>query len=258
MKIITLNTWGGRIHKPLLDFIRGHENVDVFCFQEVYNKAEGKESDYLEDAHDLHNDLNAILEGHNDFFAPHLEDWYGLSMFVNKKIKVKDSGEEFVYKHKDYYPEGNVGNHARNIQYIQIEHNSNNLTVINFHGLWTGKGKTDSEDRIKQSENIANFIKRVKGEVVLCGDFNLLPNTESIKILEDSGLKNLITENNIKSTRTSHYKKKDKFADYIFVSEGIKVKDFEVMSEEVSDHSPLYIEVEYDSIPSQSLSNQQS
>jgi endonuclease/exonuclease/phosphatase family metal-dependent hydrolase len=244
MKIITLNTWGGRIHKPLLDFVKEHKNTDVFCFQEVYNKAEGEEANYVEDAHDLHNDLNTILEGHNDFFAPHLKDWYGLSMFVNKEIGVRDSGEEFVYKFKGYIPEGESGRHARNIQYITTDYKGRPLTIINFHGLWNGQGKTDTEDRIKQSKNIANFVKKIEGEAILCGDFNLLPDTESIEIIENSGLRNLIKENNIKSTRTSHYKKEGGFADYMFVSKGVEVKDFKVMSEEVSDHSPLYIEVE--------------
>lgn len=80
--------------------------------------------------------------------------------------------------------------------------------------------------------------------MVLCGDFNLLPDTESIRIIEQARLKNLITENGIVSTRTSHYTRADKFADYIFVSQqNVEVKSFNVLPDEVSDHSPLVIEI---------------
>ena len=78
----------------------------------------------------------------------------------------------------------------------------------------------------------------------MCGDFNLLPSTESIKMFEDFDLINLIKENNIISTRTSFYKKEEKFADYVFVSKGIKVNEFKVLIDEISDHSPLLIDFE--------------
>ena len=87
-----------------------------------------------------------------------------------------------------------------------------------------------------------DFLKTVDGEVILCGDFNLLPDTESIKKFSDFGLRNLIYENNITSTRTSFYTKQDKFADYVFVSEGISVEEFKVLPDEVSDHSALYLD----------------
>jgi len=38
MRIITLNTWGGKIYEPLIDFFIKHkEETDVFCLQEVFN-----------------------------------------------------------------------------------------------------------------------------------------------------------------------------------------------------------------------------
>ncbi len=63
-----------------------------------------------------------------------------------------------------------------------------------------------------------------------------------MKKLEDFGLRNLIKEYGITSTRTSFYTKPEKFADYMLVSPGVEVKDFKVLPDEVSDHSPLYLE----------------
>jgi endonuclease/exonuclease/phosphatase (EEP) superfamily protein YafD len=55
---------------------------------------------------------------------------------------------------------------------------------------------------------------------------------------------NLIKKYDIKSTRTSFYKKPEKHADYIFVSDDIFVETFQVLSEEVSDHAALLVKFE--------------
>jgi endonuclease/exonuclease/phosphatase family metal-dependent hydrolase len=104
-------------------------------------------------------------------------------------------------------------------------------------------GKTDSEDRLNQSKNILNFLQSLNSEVVLAGDFNLLPETKSIKILEDYNLTNLIKKYDIKSTRTSFYDKNDKYADYIFLSQGVKENVFKVLPDEVSDHAAMYLDI---------------
>jgi endonuclease/exonuclease/phosphatase family metal-dependent hydrolase len=76
---------------------------------------------------------------------------------------------------------------------------------------------------------------------ILCGDFNLLPNTDSLTILEQ-GMRNLIKEYPVTSTRSRFYEKPDKFADYILVSPEVVVEDFQVLDEAVSDHLPLLLE----------------
>lgn len=141
-------------------------------------------------------------------------------------------------------PKGDVGHHARNIQYVKIDTKDGPRVIINFHGLWNGKGKGDSEDRLLQSDKIIDFIKKVSNPVVLCGDFNLLPETESLKKFEEMGLRNLIKENGITSTRTSLYTKPERYADYVFTSNDIKIKKFKVLPEEVSDHSALLLDFE--------------
>ncbi len=255
MKILSLNTWGGRAGKErLLSFLMEQsKDVDVFCLQEIwsapYTHLEGVNAGGLE----LKNrdtmvygkqEIADALSGHEYFFHPHHGNHYGLMMLVRKGMDILGSGDVFVYKDRGHIPEGDVGNHARNIQYVTFMHNGAQSTVINFHGLWNGKGKTDSDERILQSENIVRFIEQLNGEVVLNGDFNLLLDTDSIKILEEAGLRNLIREYGIISTRTSYYTKPEKFADYTFVSDGVKVIDFRVLTTEVSDHSPLLLEIE--------------
>ena len=253
MRIITLNTWGGRAGKEgLLNFFKEHSaTTDVFCLQEIwsapYEHLEGKSAGGMEIDNSKAmvyglQEISAVLPEFKTFFRPHHGDHYGLLMLVKDDFEVLEEGEEFVYKERGYVHEVDVGNHARNIQYVKINYNNKPLTVINFHGLWNGQGKNDSDDRLLQSQNIKNFIAKTAGDTVLCGDFNLLPTTQSLKIIEDAGLRNLIAEYGITSTRTSHYTKPEKYADYIFVSPNLNVTEFKVLPDEVSDHSPLLLD----------------
>jgi hypothetical protein len=93
----------------------------------------------------------SVLNDHQVYFRPHFEDNYGLAIYVRKGIKILDEGEIFVFKEKGHIPEGDMGKHARNLQYITFEQNGERLSVLNFHGLWNGKGKGDSEYKITDS-----------------------------------------------------------------------------------------------------------
>lgn len=257
MRVISLNTWGGRAGKDsLLDFFkRAAGATDIFCLQEIwsapYEHLQGHAAGGLEIDHDQImvyglQEISAAMPDYRPYFRPHHGDHYGLLMLVKKSLVVVEEGEVFVHKEKGFVPQGDVGNHARNIQYVTIQTAGGLQTVINFHGLWTGlgvgAGKKDNLERLEQSTKILEFIRALKHPFVLCGDFNLLPDTESIKMFEQAGLRNLVREYGITSTRTSFYTKPVKFADYAFVSSDIDLQDFRALPEEVSDHAPLQID----------------
>lgn len=241
MKLITLNTWGARIRDPFIKFIKEYQDIDIFCLQEVYDKAEGiMDADYPLVHHSLFSELHVLLPNHKGFFRPVLADVYGIAIFVKKGIKVIEEGEVSIHNNsqqKDF-----SGHHSRNLQWITLDLSGEVMTIANVHGLWNGKGKTDTPERILQSTTIKGFVDSVKGKKVLCGDFNLNPDTESIKILE-VGMKNLVKDYKIESTRTSLYTKPGKYADYIFISPEITEKIFKVLPDEVSDHSALFLEI---------------
>lgn len=254
MKLISLNTWGGRAGKEkLLAFFAAHKDVDVFCLQEIwsapYEYLEGCSAGGLSIEHSNimvygMQEISDLLESHTTYFKPHYLDNYGLMILVREDLNVISEGDVFVYKDMGYIPEGDAGFHARNVQFVTIKTKNGNRSILNFHGLWNGGGKGDSEDRLLQSDRIIQFIKTLSNPYVMCGDFNLLPNTQSIKKLEDLGLRNLIKEYSVISTRTSFYTKAEKFADYTLISKEIIIKDFKVLTDEISDHSPLYLEFE--------------
>jgi exonuclease III len=250
MKIITLNTWGGAAGlEPLLEFFKSHQDVDVFCLQEIFNGNKSFEQTEKEKSkrrvYDLLDKIQEVLPEHLHFFNPQLRDDYGIAIFAKKDLNIVAHGEFFIHKFKEFIPEGNLGLHARSLNYVTLNSGERLINIINIHGLWNGQGKTDTDDRIAQSEKIVAFISQLKGEMVLVGDLNLRLETESVKIIEASGLRNLIKEFNVPSTRTSLYKNKEleKFADYAFVSPEVNVKKFEVLPDEVSDHAPLLLEI---------------
>lgn len=246
MKIITLNIWGGRIHKPLLDFMQKNNDVDIFCLQETFHNATSLTKWDNEDSENIFQEIQDVLVKHTGYTALHVVGEWGLSMFIKNSIshgdvydmEVSPKENGYVFKVGDFNLQ-----FGQNIQYVNIVYNDEEITVINFHGLWNGRGKIDTDSRILQSKNIADFVSVNVLPCVLCGDYNLSPDTESLNILEKVLPKNLIKEYEVKNTRTSFYKKKNRFADYVLTDLNIKVKVFKVLSDEVSDHAALYLEI---------------
>lgn len=240
MRLITLNIWGGHIREPLLRFIRNHQNVDIFCFQEVYHNAQEKIS--TEDravSLNIFSDLQSLLPQHYAFFRPTVENIYGVSMFIKKDIDVMAEGDITIHDNPAYSGRGPT--HSRNLQWLECQIDQQRYAILNVHGLWNGKGKTDTPERIAQSQRIKNFISKMSIPKILCGDFNLRPDTESLKIIEE-GMTNLIKTHCVNSTRTNLYSKEEKFADYILTSSEIKINHFRVLADEVSDHAPLLLD----------------
>lgn len=245
MKLIALNVWGGKRRDDLGKFFARHSDTDIFCLQEVYSNAQGKDKYFWKQNVDLNHldTLKKQLSEYQCFYHPHLGDWWGLAMFIKKGINVVDSGEIYVHKEKGYnYDLEVLGHTAKNLQYTTLQTENGERTIINLHGLYTGKGKDDTHERVVQSQNIVAFLKTLETPYVLAGDFNLNPTTESLNLLEAHGMRNLIKEFGYTSTRTPLYEKEGKFADYVLVSGGIETLDFSVLPDVVSDHSPLYLE----------------
>jgi endonuclease/exonuclease/phosphatase family metal-dependent hydrolase len=244
MKLICLNTWGGKVKDELHDFIsKKAADTDIFCFQEVFDNALIARAGKLGNIDkNLYTIITKLLPGHNGYYAPSQDDDEGLAIFVKPHIKINEVDNVFVHRYRNAMESEDRTTLGRNIQYIQFSENDQEYTVINFHGLWNGAGKTDGPDRLNQSQKIREFIEtKAKGKVILVGDFNLEPNTESVAILE-KGMHDLIKEYGITSTRSHYHKWPSKFADYAIVSNDLHVIRFEVLQDPVSDHLPLLLE----------------
>ena len=172
MKLITLNTWGGKIYQPLLEFIGKNEDVDIFCFQEIFHNLDEKTStaDLIvadNACKKLFNSIEEILKNHEGYFCPVHGASYGLATFVKKNIQVAEVGNVLLYKNENFDPNDDFSDHDRKLQWVKI-HNDKDTIIMNVHGHWTGKGKKDNPIRLRQSKQISKlWPKGLRKELTL-------------------------------------------------------------------------------------------
>ncbi len=247
MKLVSLNTWGCRITEPLFDFIRNNsESVDIFCFQEILKDGSGVST--RGEIKSGYEDISRLLPEHTGYFSEYGEGGYygesskaldfkfGIACFVRSNIKQSfGNGITLIDPARnwsDYSGRFAVGT-ALSVQ-------AGDYAVINVHGLWQGSIKGDTEAKMEQSKKIIDLADKTEGKKIICGDFNLLPDTKSIKMLDDK-YENLIRKYEIKDTRGSLYTKDLRYSDYAFTDTNIIVHNFTVPNMSVSDHLPLVI-----------------
>lgn len=257
MKLISLNIWGGKVFEPLIKFIKKYSNdIDIFCFQEVYKSP----SDILT-SHgmrmNIYNDIIRALPGYKPFFASAQDGWdnngpvnfevsFGQSTFIKNSIKTDAIRHIFICGEKNSANPGDSTTVSGAMLCARINGGGKTYSICNIHGAAFPGNKLDTPERIKQSLIIKDFTEKAGERIILCGDFNLMPDTKSIIMLEEK-LENLIKKFNISNTRSrlsSYFGSSDeqKFADYILVSSGIAIKDFQIFNDQVSDHLPMYLE----------------
>lgn len=255
MKLLSLNLWGGTCNEILFDFLkRQSETVDIFCFQEVLNSPESlaltqsrgvRVHLFMELAlllPDFQGFFAQSLSGHDFVGAVDFELAEGLAIFIRKTFQA--SGHKHTHISGQLIKSGQF-----NAILEQLSVSGGRVAdfgLYNFHGLSLPGDKQDSPERLLQSAKIKKIVDAALGPKILCGDFNLHPKTQSIRMLEGK-MRNLIKDFNITDTRNnisraSHLNDPQYFADYIFVSPEIRVKSFEVPYNEVSDHLPMVLE----------------
>lgn len=266
MRLICLNGWGGKLHEPLLAFI-AEADPDVLCLQEVVHTP-ATDRDWLvyrDGGTDLpqranfFTEVNRALPGHAATFCPAARgdlwdggtpcpSFWGLATFVRTTMPVIAQRQDFV--HGAFSPHG-YGEHprSRNAHAVRLHDPTAGraVTIAHMHGLRDPSGKHDTPARAAQAARLVELTRSVAGDgdpVIVCGDFNVLPDSETFEILRGFGLADLVTGRGFNDTRTSHYRKPGRHADYMLVNEAVNVLSFDVVAEpEVSDHRPLVVEI---------------
>ena len=264
MKIMCLNGWGGKLYADLLPYLSATA-PDVLCLQEVIHSPQ-TDKDWLTyrggdhvlpQRANLFRDVCMALPDHVATFCPAAQGvlWnedetvpsqWGLATFVHRSFPIIGQVQGFV--HKGYSPAG-YGNHprSRSAHGVRIYDDAQGraVSITHMHGLRDLNGKMDTPDRSAQAERLLNLSKQISDPddlSVICGDFNVEPDSETLRILEQAGMVELVTRKGFQTTRTSQYKKPGKFADYMLINREDAVADFQVVSDpEVSDHCPLVL-----------------
>lgn len=259
MKLISLNTWGGKIYEPLMHFIKIHSaDTDIFCFQEIYDsKSDIKQ--YKDIRTNLLSELIETLLNFRFFYSIEISGFdtspepvnfhltMGKAMFIKNNIQVNSTNDILLFGDRsEKLLKGDFSNLAVTLQSIDFIIQGKRFTVVNIHGTAFPGTKLDTKLRLEHSQRLREFLNSKQGAKIVVGDFNLLPNTQSVKILEDD-LRNLIKEFVIEKTRShlSPYAGRpdfQKFADYTFVSDDVSVENFTVPDTDISDHLPMILE----------------
>ncbi|MXW87832.1 MAG: endonuclease/exonuclease/phosphatase family protein [Boseongicola sp. SB0667_bin_21] len=266
MKVICLNGWGGRLWEHLSPYV-SEEAPDVLCLQEVvHSPATDKDwLTYRDGDHVLpqranfFRDVCQVLPDHVATFCPAAQGvlWHqdtpvpsqwGLATFVHKSHPVIGQAQGFV--HKDFSPSG-FGDHPRSrsahaVRVFDYVH-ERPVCITHMHGLRDLAGKMDTPERAAQARrllDLARSISEPEDLSIICGDFNVEPGSETIAILANAGMTELVTSRGFTSTRSSHYQGPGRFADYMFMDRSDAVQSFDVIADpEMSDHCPLVLQI---------------
>ncbi|MGV1794181.1 endonuclease/exonuclease/phosphatase family protein [Rhizobium sp. A37_96] len=266
MRIVSLNAWGGRLHEPLIPYL-ADVDADVLCLQEVVRTHDADAGWLVYRDHgvelpqraSLFEELKAALPAYDAFFLPvargdlfdgdrRFDSEFGLATFVRRTCPVIGQAAGFV--HGEFSADG-YGPHPRSrnahcIRLFDYRHGYP-VTIAHMHGLRDLEGKGDTPARRHQANALVELIRQVKQDgdrLVVCGDFNVLPGSETFEILASLELIDLVTLGGHDDTRTSHYRKQPRFADYMLVTPNVEVVRFDpVAAPEVSDHRPLLLDL---------------
>ncbi|HEY1096153.1 MAG TPA: endonuclease/exonuclease/phosphatase family protein [Alphaproteobacteria bacterium] len=238
MKLIQLNLWDGRLIRNIEQFLQDQQ-PDILCLQEL---------EFYPDHADWH--LAALkkvtgLEHH--YFSRALGykhfgkdcEWGNC---IISRYPLLDKHSHFV--HGEYDPDWYIGKdfNKRNVQSARVETPAGTFNIVNHHGLHVPGTKLGNDLITSVMQGIYDHIVTLGGPTILTGDFNLAPESPSLNVLNDN-MRNLCVENNIETTRNFTAKRLVEVCDYIYVSRDIKVKNFYVPDDIMSDHQPLVLEL---------------
>ena len=211
----------------IVDFLKQHrDETDIFCFQE----ADGNMPEICGETLPNYKQINSYK------YVSEYDEFPQLTC-IHNDINIVSSGVLF---------EGNMT--AGLGLYVKINVTDQEITLLNFHGLSRPGDKLDSPDRLKQFRGVIDFMQRWSKIRIIGGDFNILPDTESIELFEKQNYRNLIREFNIPTTRNrivweKFPDNKQLHSNYAFVNKEVTIKSFSVENIEISDHLPMILEI---------------
>ncbi len=242
MKILQLNIWGGKLGKQIVDLI-GREKPDVVCLQEAISLPYEGTLLFTQFA-----DIQSETKFEHSYFSPA----FGFTMMNHRAdfgnaimSHTPFTNTTTVFTRGDYNPTIDLVDgdyNMRNLQHVEMKRDGKSLHILNHHGHHIRQHKMGDTETLRQCEMIAEYITKLEGDVVLTGDFNLAPESESLGKL-NAILTNHAMESGVTTTRTplTH---KTEVCDYIFTSKGLSTSNFKVLPDLASDHAALVIEIE--------------
>src|SRR5258708_13012128 len=135
----------------------------------------------------LYNDLSKVLTDYQGYFAPTIKDYvifsrinvyktdfelyFGLAIFIKKGLKVKSTGDFFVYGKKFILDTNDLNSLPKNAQYLSFIKEGKIFTICNIHGIWRKDGKHASPSNLNQSSKLLKFLNKHKRQKIFFRTF---------------------------------------------------------------------------------------
>mgnify|MGYP001241821215 CR=1 FL=1 len=237
MKVLQLNAWAGNLTPEIVRML-DREDPDIVCLQEVIS---------VDRTAKILQSLEELLEAHTFkyvYYSPLVQFRYmhghaqrGNAVLSKYPILQQDT---FWTNGGAFQPdfEYSMGwNSARGVAHCLIDAPDGPIHVVTNHGYHVREHKNGTAETLAACQQIADYCQQLEGKVVLTGDFNLVPRSDSLEVLNRT-MRNLCIEHDVQTTR-NHLTTKTEVCDYIFVNDAVTVEDFAVLDDVVSDHKAL-------------------
>lgn len=233
------------------------KDPDVICFQEFYN--------------DTSTEFNTIKQlrnlGYKYYFFTrelvlrHTDEW-GIALF--SKLPIKDAGNIMKQTFKTGY-----GKKPFKGLYADIVFGDSVIRFVNVHlqSIYFGtedyqtidefratqnldehgaksiviKLRKAFERRAQQADQLKEFLNAQSKPVILCGDFNDLPNSYAANTVSKN-MKDAFIDYSFGIGHTYNGKIPFLRIDYMLTSPALEIRMFKIIGNKISDHFPLYME----------------
>jgi endonuclease/exonuclease/phosphatase family metal-dependent hydrolase len=241
-KLLQLNIYKGKYIDNLIKYLNEND-FDIICLQEV---AGGSQSFNDDNYQRLIKNTN--YDGQTGVawtIQPDSSNYMGNSIFYKKVLNPQNPRNFFMKPFKVLSStEENWESRPRCAFFLDFELNEKTITVGSTHLAW-GPTPSDTDYKVEQGKKLLNYVKSIETPVVLCGDFNLPPESLVIKSFSQN-FENQTTKKGLTNTLNleNHAIKEDVpeglAVDYIFTSKDVNVVNFELIdTPELSDHLGL-------------------
>ncbi len=233
------------------------KNPDIICFQEFYNDSTEEFSTVKQ---------LQKLGYKNYFFTRELvlrkTDEWGIALF--SKLPIKDCGNIMKQNFKTGY-----GKKPFKGLYADVVFGDSLIRIVNVHlqSIYFGtqdyetieefrstqnldehgakniiiKLKKAFERRSQQADELKKFLNEQTNPVILCGDFNDLPNSYVANTISKN-MKDAFLEYSFGIGHTYTGKIPFLRIDYILASPAFTIQKFQIVNNKISDHFPVYME----------------
>lgn len=245
VKILCLNLWEGGVLWDNIVALFKREDPDVLLLQEAFNASASSPLQYQ-----TVNRMHKLFPLNYHYYSPELyelrPDGEGdTGNLIISKYPISQSETIFLYGEYQKITRPDTiefSHYPKNMQCAHISlPNNSELHVHNVHGIW-GLDGADSPERLRMSNSITSHIDG-KPHTVVAGDFNLKPDTQTIRQIEQK-LTNVFTDALTSSFNMKH-KTNPGYAtavvDMAFVSSDLKIENKTVLEDDVSDHKGLLV-----------------